>query len=89
MSGSDAEQGESRSFGRAAVLFPIPEGMDADAHGACETRLGQADEASESGDVITGLELSAHEASADTGWNGLGEVAAGQLSHVGHVSLLM
>lgn len=89
MSGSDAEQGERRSFGRAAVLFPIPEGVDADAHGASETRLGQADEASEGGDVITGLELSAHEASANTGWNGPGEIAAGQLWHVGHVSLLM
>src|SRR5258708_39607173 len=69
MSSSDAEQGERRSFGRAAVLFPIPEGMDADAHGARETRLGQSDESSEGGDVITGLELAAHEASANTGWN--------------------
>jgi hypothetical protein len=33
--------------------------------------------------------LAAHEASANTGWNGPGEVAAGQLWHVGHVSLLM
>jgi hypothetical protein len=34
MSSSDAEQSECRPFGRAAVLFPIPEGMDADAHRA-------------------------------------------------------
>jgi hypothetical protein len=74
MSSSDAEQCAGRSFRRAAVLFPVPEGMDADAHGACEARLGQADEASEGGDVIPGLELAAHEASADTGWNGPGEV---------------
>ena len=89
MSGSDAEQCERRAFGRAAVLLPIPERVDADAHGACETRLGQAHEASKGGDVVTGLELAAHEASANTGWNGPGEVAAGQLWHVGHVSLLM
>ena len=89
MSGSDAEQCQRRAFGRAAVLLPIPERVDADAHGACETRLGQADEASEGGDVITGLELTAHEASANAGWNGPGEIPAGQLWHVGHVSLLM
>ena len=89
MSSSDAEQCERRPFGRTAVLFPIPEGMDADAHGVREASLGQADEASEGGDVITGFELAAHEASANTGWNGSSEVAAGQLWHVGHVSLLM
>lgn len=89
MSGSDAEQRERGAFGRAAVLFPIPQRVDADAHGASETRLGQADEASEGGDVITGLELTAHEASANAGWNGPGEIPAGQFWHVGHVNLLM
>jgi hypothetical protein len=77
MSSRNAEQCKRGSFWRAAVLFPIPEGVNADAHGTGETRLGQTDEASEGGDVVTGLKLAAHEASAHTGWNGPGEVAAG------------
>jgi hypothetical protein len=33
--------------------------------------------------------LTAHEASANAGWNGPGEIPAGQFWHVGHVNLRM
>jgi hypothetical protein len=77
MSCGDAEESKSRAFGRPTVLFPIPEGMDTDAHGTSETRLGQTDETPKGGNVVTGLESTLHQASANTRRNGSSKVATG------------
>src|SRR5258705_10293707 len=89
MSCGDTEESESRAFGRATVLFPIPKGMDANAHRTSETRLGQTDETPKGGDVVAGFESALHQASANTGGNDSSKIATGQLRHIGHVSLLM
>ena len=74
MTSGDSQQSQCRPLWRATILLPIPECMDADAHGTCETGLSQADEASEGGDVGSRLESTLREALAKAGRNGTREL---------------
>ena len=70
MTSGDSQQGQCRPLGERRSCLPIPECMDADAHGTSEPGLSEADEASEGGDVVPRLESTLHEALANAGGNG-------------------
>jgi hypothetical protein len=89
MSRSDSQQSKCRPLGRAPALLPIPERMNADAHGPSETSLGQANETPEGCDVGTRFEAPLHEAFANTRRNGASNLPWGQLGDASHFSLLM
>ena len=52
MPGSDAQQGVRGPFRVPSALLPIPESVDADAHGVSELRLGEPDKTPQGRDVL-------------------------------------
>lgn len=84
MTSGNAQQSDRRALGMPAILLPIAEGVDADAHGVSELSLGEPDKTSECGNVLAGLKLAKHEALSNTRGNGLGKVLVGQLGNLSH-----
>src|SRR6188768_1849903 len=85
MSRGDPKQGERGTFWGTAILLPVAEGVDADAHGSGEAGLGQPDESSQCGDVIARFESALDQAFTNARGNGPGELLCGELGDVSHV----
>jgi len=71
------QQGNRGTLWLAPALFPVPEGMNADAHGLSELGLGEPNETSQRCYVLAGLEVSQHEALPDACGNGPGKMLLG------------
>ena len=54
MSRCDSQQRKCRPVRLSPALFPVPQGMNTDSHGAGELRLAESDEASQCRDVVSG-----------------------------------
>ena len=74
----DSQERKRRSFRTAAVLFPIAQGVNADTDCGSKLDLRKPDKPAQRHHVGTRLDSAPHEASANTCWNGGGELALRQ-----------
>ena len=58
MPGGDTQQGDRGTLWTPPALLPVPESVNADAHGESELLLCQSDETPQSSNVLAGLKLS-------------------------------
>lgn len=82
VAGGNTEEGEAGPFGAAAALLPALQSADADAEGGGELLLGEPDEGSQVGDVLTRLNVTGHQAFALRPSEGSLEILLGQLPDV-------
>ena len=81
----DSQERTRRSVRVAAVLFPVPQGVDADTDGGRKLDLRQSDKPAQRHHVVTRLESPSHEASANTCRYGGRKLAFRQLrGFIGH-----